>query len=85
MKAEISLSAQGVLSVRLATPVMTYVLPEIFQTKWRPIEFDAVDVNSTVSWNVTLCSPVKINQLVYCLVPVFDLEDRGAMFFRNVC
>jgi hypothetical protein len=28
---------------------------------------------------------VKINQLVYCLVPVFDLEDRGAMFFRNVC
>jgi hypothetical protein len=49
----------------------------------------AVVMKSTIFWDITLCSPLKVNRrcfhAVFLLSLFFDPEDGGDMFLRNVC
>jgi hypothetical protein len=42
----------------------------------------AVVMKSTVFWDMTPCSPLKLSDILFGLF--FDPEDRGDMFLRNV-
>jgi hypothetical protein len=49
----------------------------------------AVVMKSTVFWDITPCSPLKVNGPAACFhagifLGLFEPEDRGDMFLRNV-
>jgi hypothetical protein len=50
--------------------------------------FTAVVMKSTIFWDITLCSPLSVNRRFGRTQPpssaIFDPEDGGDMFLRNV-